>query len=193
MRPLVWVMKKKRISTQQTGLSILIVILLLGWGINFLFSFQGDLGPIRRGNEISILITGEIKNPGVYEFDREPSLKELMARAGSLVRLQPSSKADRYCCLTQGTSVQVSSENGYIRVSAGFIPAAYKVTLGIPLSVNTATQKELETIPGLGPYLAKKILDHRSLHGPFNTIEEVKNVTGMGKFRYSKIKPYIKI
>jgi competence protein ComEA len=184
-------MKNKRISSQQMGLSILIFLLLLGWAINFLSSLQGDLGPIGKGNEIFTLITGEVKNPGVYVFDREPSLEELIVRAGDLVRLRWRGKGDKYPYLTQGTSVHIGSENGYIKVSPGSIPAAYKVTLKVPISLNTATQEELETIPDIGPSLAKKIITYRSLYGPFETVEEIKSVPGMGELRYLRIEPYI--
>jgi competence protein ComEA len=57
--------------------------------------------------------------------------------------------------------------------------------------LNTATQEELETIPNIGPSLAKKIINYRSLYGPFETVEEIKSVRGMGKLRYLKIEPYI--
>jgi len=186
-------MKKNRISSQQTGLSILIIILLLGWAINYLFSLQGDLGSTRRGNEIFIRITGIVKNPGLYAFDREPSLKDLIARAGGLKEKLIGRKGDTYPSVTQGTSIKISSEDGYINVSTGSLPAAYKVTLKIPISVNTASHQELDAIPDIGPTLAQKIINYRSIYGPFKTVGEVKSVPGMGKLRYLKIKPYIGI
>lgn len=193
MSPLVWVMKKKKISNQQIGLFILILILLLEWGINSLYSSQGDFGFIERGNNIFILIAGAVKNPGVYAFDREPSLKELVARAGDLKAKLIGTKWDTYPSVAQGTSVQISSENGYINVSTGPMPAAYKITLKIPISINTASQEELDTIPGIGPILAKKIINYISLYGPFKTVEEIRNVPGVRRLRYLKIKPYIGI
>jgi len=194
MKPLVWVMKTKKNSNQHIGLFILILILLLGWVINNLFSTQGDLGSIERGNNIFILVTGVVKNPGVYVFDRGPSLKELMAKAGYLkANLIGVKLCDTYPSVAQGTSVQISSENGHIHVSTGTMPAAYKITLKIPVSVNTASLEELDTIPGIGPTLAEKIINYRSLYGPFKTVEEIKNVPSMGKLRYLKIEPYIGI
>ncbi|HUV59926.1 MAG TPA: helix-hairpin-helix domain-containing protein [Desulfatiglandales bacterium] len=187
-------MKTKQNSSQHIGLFILILILLLGWVINNLFSVQGDLGSIERENNIFILVTGVVKNPGVYVFDREPSLKELMAQAGYLkAKLIDAKLCDTYPSVAQGTSVQISSENGHIHISTGPMPAAYKITLKIPVSVNTASLEELDTIPGIGPTLAEKIINYISLYGPFNTIEEIKNVPGMGKLRYLQIKPYISI
>jgi len=194
MKPLVWVMKTKQNSNQHIGLSMLILILLLGWGISNLFSAQGDLGSIERENNVFILATGIVKNPGVYVFEREPSLKELMAKASYLkAKLIDAQLCDTYPSVAQGTSVQISSENGHIHISTRPMPAAYKITLKIPVSVNTANLEELDTIPGIGPTLAEKIINYISLYGPFNTIEEIKNVPGMGKLRYLKIKPYISI
>jgi len=184
-------MKNKRISSQHTGLSLLILILLLGWGMNFLFSLQGDLGPIEKGDEIFVLITGEVKNPGVYAFEREPSLEELIGRAGGPTPKLFRGQGDQYPYFTQGTSVHVSSENGYAQVSTGSLPAAYRVTLRVPISLNTATQEELESIPNIGPSLAQNIITYRSLYGPFRAVEEIKSVPGMGELRYRRIKPYI--
>ena len=190
MRPLVWVMKGKGISKQQIGLSILILILLLGWGLNYLSSLQGDLGFVGRGNDIFILITGEVKNPGVYVFEGQPSLKELISKAGGMARERQSRKWPKLP-LSQGTSVQINSENGYIKVSTGSIPAAYKVTLRIPISINTASKEELDAIPDIGPSLAEKVINYRSLYGPFKTAEEIRGVPGVGELRYLKIRPYI--
>jgi competence protein ComEA len=175
------------------GLSILILILLTGWGINYLYSLQRDVGLMRNGGDIFTLITGIVKNPGVYVFDREPSLKELIVRAGGLKAKLMSKKCDTNLSITQGTSIQISSENGYVKVSTGSIPAAYKVTLKIPISINTADQEELDAIPDIGPTLAQNIINYRSLYGPFKTVEEVKSIPGMGKLRYLKIKSYIGI
>ena len=175
------------------GLSILILILLMVWAVNYLFSLQGDLGSIRRGNNILIQITGEVINSGAYVFDKEPSLKELIVRAGGLKVKLITKKWDKNPYLTQGTSIQISSENGYIKVATGSIPAVYKITLKIPISINTANHEELDTIPDIGPKLAQKIINYRSIYGPLKTVDEVKNIPGMGKVRYLKIKPYIGI
>ena len=194
MKPLAWVMKTRQNSNQHIGLFILILILLLGWVINSLFSAQGNLGSIEKDDNIFILVTGVVKNPGVYVFDREPSLKELIAKADYLkAKLIDTELCNTYPYIAQGTSVQISSKDGRIHIVTEPMPAAYKITLKIPISVNTASLEELDTIPGVGPTLAEKITNYISLHGPFKRVEELKNLPGMGKLRYLKIKPYISI
>lgn len=184
-------MKKNRISSQQIGLFTLILILLIGWGIDYLLSLQGDLSSIRSEKNILIQITGEVKNPGVYLFDKEPSLKELIVRAGGLKTNLATRKWNTSSYLTRETSIQIGSENGYIDVTTGSIPTTYKITLKIPIPINTANHEELVAIPDIGPALAKKIINYRSLYGPFKTVDGVKSIPGMGKLRYLKIKPYI--
>jgi competence protein ComEA len=188
-------MKKKKNSDHHRGLCILILIILLGWGIHNLCIAQKIVGPIEKENNIFIFVTGIVTNPGVYTFERNPSLKEVMTKAGysSHAELREAISRDTHPSFTHGTSVNIRSENGYIYVSTGTMPAAYKITLHIPISLNTASLEDLDTIPGIGPTIGKNIIHYRYLHGPFKTIEEIQHVSGIGKIRYLKIKPYIGI
>ena len=59
------------------------------------------------------------------------------------------------------------------------------------LSLNTVTQEELEKLPHIGPVLAKRIIDYRYEKGGFDSIEEIKNVKGVGKKIFTQIKDYL--
>jgi competence protein ComEA len=56
------------------------------------------------------------------------------------------------------------------------------------VNLNTATSEQLQTLPGIGPSLAKTIIDHRAKNGKFNKIEEILNVKGVGEKKFQKIK-----
>ena len=56
------------------------------------------------------------------------------------------------------------------------------------ININTATQTELETLDGIGPSTAKKIIDYREENGKFNSIEDIQNVSGIGDAKYAAIK-----
>jgi competence protein ComEA len=56
------------------------------------------------------------------------------------------------------------------------------------INLNTATKEELIALPGIGPAKAQAILDHRKANGPFKSIEELKDVKGIGAKRYEKLK-----
>ena len=61
------------------------------------------------------------------------------------------------------------------------------------ININSATQTELETLPGIGSSTALKIINYRKENGKFKTIEEIKNVKGIGDAKYEKIKELIKV
>lgn len=61
------------------------------------------------------------------------------------------------------------------------------------VNINTATQTELETLPGIGPSLALKIINHRKENGKFSSIEQIKDVSGIGESKYENLKKYITI
>ena len=57
------------------------------------------------------------------------------------------------------------------------------------ININTATKDELVALPGIGPAKAQAIVDYRKAHGPFKTVEELKDVKGIGAKRFEKLKP----
>ena len=70
------------------------------------------------------------------------------------------------------------------------------VCSGIALAttnINTATKDELVALPGIGPAKAQAILDHRKAHGPFKSVEELKDVKGIGAKRFEKLKPELAV
>lgn len=180
-------------SSYHGGLFTLLLILLVAWLMNSLSSLQGDHGPVVAGSEICVFITGAVEHGGVYVFGREPSLSEVIRRAGGLSEKPIHRLAATLDRIAHGTSVHVSSEDGSIELTPNSIPAFYRITLGIPLSLNTASEEELEAVPYIGPSLAKAIVQYRSLHGPFSAVEQIKALPGVGNVRYSTIKPYVGI
>lgn len=73
-------------------------------------------------------------------------------------------------------------------------PPIVKVSNSLePISLNSATYEELLAVSGIGPVLARRILDYRKEHGSFKTIEELNNIKGIGPKTLQKLKPYLRI
>jgi len=191
--PLVWAMKRPKHSDQHAGLSVLILILLAGWAMQYVLSAQGIRGPAAGNRDIFVGVEGAVNKPGVYRFAKEPSLRDLIRRAGGLRDGSNDDEYASYPACAQGTMVHISTKLGCVDISTEPLPAAYRVTLLIPIAMNEASREELVAVPGIGPALAGRIIDHRSRYGPFTTLDELTNITGIGKVRLSKIRPFVKI
>jgi competence protein ComEA len=61
----------------------------------------------------------------------------------------------------------------------------------IKVNINTANSEKLQTLPGVGPAMASKIIEYRNSKGKFKTIEDLKNVSGIGDNKFNKLKDYI--
>lgn len=77
--------------------------------------------------------------------------------------------------------------------SAGHSHHSAKVKATEPVSLNSASEAELETLPGVGPATAQKILDYRQEHGGFRSVEEIMSVRGIGEKKFERMKPYLKL
>lgn len=70
-------------------------------------------------------------------------------------------------------------------------------TLALPgdrkLDLNRATQEEFERLPGIGPTLAKQLVDHRRTHGPYRRIEDLQTVKGIGAKRFERLMPFVTV
>ena len=66
-------------------------------------------------------------------------------------------------------------------------------TPGRVIDPNLSSQEDLETLPGIGPVLAKRIIDYRQAHGPYKKIADLRKVSGIGSKKLGKIKPYLTI
>ena len=83
----------------------------------------------------------------------------------------------------------------YVTTSSGVSSNKEKTenTQNSKININTATQTQLETLPGIGPSTAIKILAYRKEKGKFKSIEDIKEVSGIGDSKFEKIKDYITV
>ena len=77
--------------------------------------------------------------------------------------------------------------------AASVPPSPKKTPPAHPINLNTATIAQLETLPGIGPYTAKSIVDFRNHSGPFQRVEDLLAIKGISKSKLEKLRPYVTI
>lgn len=154
-----------------------------------------------QNNEVSdkkyIDIQGQIKTPGVYEISRGEIIFDIIERAGGY-----SEDADRvYIQDCINLSEKVKDEQKIFIPSIQEMFSCSSTSSNVPsnnsssnvtgsvVSINNGTLEELDTLPGIGPSTAQKIIDAR----PFGTVEDLMNVPGIGDSTFEKLKEYIEL
>ena len=167
---------------------------------------------INDNEKIYVYITGEVNNPGIVVLHIGSRIVDAIDCAGGITQKADIMKVNLVYMLQDGMKVSIPSsielKNNpnfeYITMSSGDekndsnikkattvdtkSESAFKVS---NVNINTATQTELETLPGIGPSLALKIINYRKENGKFKSIDELKSVNGIGENKYEEIKKYI--
>lgn len=122
-------------------------------------------------------ISGEVRRPGVYRFDHGSRVIDAIDRAGGSTSQALLSGLNRAALLSDGQQVVVPTSTG---AGAAAIGSASGAGAEAPISIGTATQEQLETVDGIGPVTAEKIIEFRDSKGGLGSIEELDQVSGIG-------------
>ena len=163
-------------------------------------------------NNIVVYITGCINKPGVYEMKEENRISDLVEKAGGLtkeadtnninlayklqdeMKIYIPSKSDTKNKIEEGSNYQEEPQE-YISKGKDNLETkenSKDSTKNQKININTASQTELETLPGIGTSTALKIIEYRKEKGKSKNTEDIKNVKGIGESKYNKIKDLIK-
>lgn len=160
-------------------------------------------------NLIYVYVAGEVNNPSVVELEEGQRVADAIEKAGGLTDSGEIKNINLAYKLKDGEKLYIPSLDEVIESEEEDTNIAY-ITSGINgeingttsnsgnnsknstnnglININTATQTELETLDGIGPSTAKKIIDYREENGKFNSIEDIQNVSGIGDAKYAAIK-----
>ena len=141
-----------------------------------------------------VRVMGEVRSPGLYTFYLQPSVKEIIERADGLKRNPLPFPALLSQKVPTGTKLLVTPKpEGTDEVKIIPMTNPERLLLGIPMPLNTATEQNLELIPGIGPQLARRIIIFRKQNGPYEDIADFLNVEGIGEKKLKEIAPYVTI
>ena len=145
------------------------------------------------GPEIVVDVSGKVRDPGVHRLPAGSRVEDALRAAGGV---RPGTKTDglnRARFLVDGEQVVVggpappagAGDPGGPGGPAGAGPVT-------PVSLNTATADQLDTLPGVGPVLAQHIIDYRTRHGGFRSVDELREVNGIGDRRFADLRDLVR-
>lgn len=157
--------------------------------------------------KIKIYVTGEVNSPGVYEIENNSRLGDVLAVAGNTTANADLSSCNLASFLSDGMKIAIPSkgQNTSAICGANVQASPSNVEPGLNVSsssatatpgstlvnLNTATQSELESLPGVGPSYALGIIDFRSKNGGFKSVADLQKVKGIGEKRYQDLKDLV--
>lgn len=143
-------------------------------------------------NKIVVEIKGEVVKPDVYLLDEGSIIKDLIDIADGLTDEADISNINRAKELSNHELIIIYNINDEERENTNYALENDNESNNI-ININTATESELQNIPGVGEVKAKSIIIYREKNGGFKKIEEIKSVDGIGEKTFEKIKEFIKL
>ena len=194
-------------------LKIIIVIILFFWFYNngFENSYKDEIDVYdmtfiegedknnekteNKVSKIKVHITGEVLNQGLIELEEGSRIDDAIKVAGNITEFADLSKVNLAYELSDGQKVYIPSikdeSEEYISENAGENVIEDEDVKDGKININTADIDLLQTINGVGESLANKITDYRKQNGKFKSIDDLKNVSGIGEKKFESLKEYI--
>lgn len=149
-----------------------------------------------EAGKIVVHIEGEVEKPGVYELKKDSRVYDAIDAAGGLLKGADRRRINLAKKITDEEYIYIANKN------EENIEITYRENLLMPtdvientnlININRANIMELKELPGIGDVLAGRIIEYRDEKGGFKSIEEIKNVSGIGDKRFSDIKDKVTI
>ena len=125
-------------------------------------------------------VSGEVKQPGVYQLPSGSRLFEAIFAAGGFTENAEQSSVNLAREINDGEQIMVLAKGQEIATGGP--------TTKPKVSLNRGSQSELETLPGIGPTLASRLIDWRTTNGGFKKIDDLKRVSGFGNKLFAQLK-----
>lgn len=155
---------------------------------------------------VVVHLIGAVLAPGVYELPPASRVRDAIAAAGGFSPQADTGRVNQAAFLEDGAQIYIPTLPPELPsftppTPAPGTPAPAKPELPLTpqpkashlIDINTASQAELETLPGIGPALAGRIIEYRQTNGPFQSIEAIQEVSGIGPAKFEALRELITV
>lgn len=140
---------------------------------------------------IVVHVVGEVRRPGLYRLRDGARIADAVHRAGGALRDADLAAVNLAAPLVDGVQILVPGKAVTAGAPTGGAGNGAGVAATGPVSLSSATLEELDALPGVGPITAQKILDYRTEHGPFGSVDDLDAVPGIGPTRIEQLRDLV--
>jgi competence protein ComEA len=130
------------------------------------------------GSTVVVSVVGQVAAPGLVTLPAGSRVADALAAVGGLLPEADPASINAAAVLSDGQQIAVGVPGAMPPPGDG--TASAEAGGGGVLDLNTATVADLDALPGIGPVLAQRIVDHRTAHGPFTSVDQLDDVSGIG-------------
>ncbi len=140
--------------------------------------------------QLTVYVTGAVNHPGVIRLEEGDRIIDAIEEAGGPLPEANLESLNLAQTVQDGQKILVPRMEE--TANSGLYPSGESQSNAM-VNINLAVQKDLEELPGIGPTLAERIVDYREKKGGFKSIEELKQVSGIGEKKFEEIRDLIEI
>ncbi|UQT61718.1 ComEA family DNA-binding protein [Streptomyces durmitorensis] len=154
--------------------------------------------PGASGGGVVVDVSGKVRSPGILRLPAGSRVADALKAAGGVRPGADTDGLNRARLLIDGEQVVVGAPAAVSAPSAPATPGAGAAagptgaSPAAPVGLNTATAEQLDELPGVGPVLAQHIIDYRTEHGGFRSVDELREVNGIGDRRYADLQNLVR-
>lgn len=137
---------------------------------------------------IRVSIQGAVATPGIYQLPPGSIMESALQAAGGLLPQADEGRLNRVALLTDGQEIRVPLRTPTPAAAAS---SSLKPATGGKINLNMSSQTELDSLPGIGPVLAQRIIEYREQYGPFQSADDLLHVKGIGPSLLEKIRELV--
>ncbi|WP_445149970.1 helix-hairpin-helix domain-containing protein [Baekduia sp. Peel2402] len=149
--------------------------------------------PSAAARRAVVHVVGAVREPGVYRVNDGTRVEDTIERAGGATARADLSAINLAAKVADGQQVVVPRRGAVAATSAPGTGAAGSPGGGAPINLNSATAEQLDTLDGVGPSTATKILEYRTAHGGFSSIEDLAQIPGIGPKRLESLRRQVTV
>lgn len=143
--------------------------------------------------KVMVDVAGGVKTPGVYELPATSRVMDAITAAGGTLPGTDTSDINLARIIKDGEQVYVEPAAVPKSFVQGSAPIRVVKKKSGPININRATVGELDSLPGIGPVLASRIIDYRKANGPFISIDDLQKVSGIGSAKFAQLKSKVRV